>query len=64
VNDEEWKDILVLYNGNRKPVVVKIPEGEWNLVCQDGVINLAGITQVISTSFVIGPSSASIMYVK
>ena len=64
VNDEVWKDILVLYNGNRKPVSVKIPEGEWNLVCHDGVINLTGISIVSSTTFVIAPSSASIMYVK
>jgi pullulanase len=64
VNDEVWKDILVLYNGNRKPVEVQIPEGEWNLVCHDGVINLTGISLVKSTTFVIAPSSASIMYVK
>ena len=64
VNDEVWKDILVIYNGNRKPVTVQIPEGEWNLVCNDGQINLAGISLVKKTSFVVAPSSASIMYVK
>jgi pullulanase len=64
VNDEVWKDILVIYNGNRKPVQVQIPEGEWNLVCHDGQINLAGISLVKKTSFVVAPSSASIMYVK
>ncbi len=64
VNDEAWKDILVIYNGNRKPVAVQIPEGEWNLVCHDGVINLSGISLVKSATFVVAPSSASIMYVK
>ena len=64
VNDEIWKDILVIYNGNRKPVQVQIPEGEWNLVCHDGQINLTGISLVEKTSFVVAPSSASIMYVK
>jgi pullulanase len=64
VNDEIWKDILVIYNGNRKPVHVQIPEGEWNLVCHDGQINLTGISVIEKTSFVVAPSSASIMYVK
>jgi len=64
VNDEVWKDILVIYNGNRKPVLVQIPEGEWNLVCHDGKINLNGIAQLDNTMFIVAPSSASIMYVR
>ena len=63
VNDETWKDILVIYNGNRKSVVVEIPVGEWNLVCHDGQINLNGISLVNKTFFTVAPSSASIMYV-
>lgn len=64
VNDEIWKDILVIYNGNRKSVSIEIPEGEWNLVCHDGQINLSGISQINYTNFVVAPSSASIMYVR
>ena len=64
VNGEIWKDILVIYNGNRKSVTVQIPEGEWNVVCHDGQINTSGISVVKSTYFVVAPSSASIMYVK
>ncbi len=64
VNGEVWKDVLVLYNGNRKPVSVGIPAGEWNVVCHNGIINLSGIAQVRDTTFTIAPSSASIMYVK
>ncbi len=64
VNGEVWKDILVIYNGNRKAVKVGIPAGDWNLVCHDGIINLSGISEVKYTTFVVAPSSASIMYVK
>jgi pullulanase len=64
VNDEMWKDILVIFNGNRKPVSVEIPAGEWTVVCHDGQINLSGISFVSKTSFVVAPSSASIMYVQ
>jgi pullulanase len=64
VNDEIWKDILVIYNGNRKAVAVEIPEGEWNLICHDGQINLNGISQINKTTFIVAPSSASIMYIR
>jgi len=64
VNGEIWKDVLVIYNGNRKAVKVGIPAGEWNLVCHDGLINLTGIKQVTDTTFIVEPSSASILYVK
>ncbi len=64
VNGEIWKDILVIYNGNRKAVTVQIPQDAWNLVCHDGKINLAGISVVNSTAFTVAPSSASIMYTK
>lgn len=64
VNGEVWKDILVLYNGNRKAVKVSIPAGEWNLICHDGIINLTGLAQVKDTNFIVAPSSASIMYIE
>jgi pullulanase len=64
VNGETWKDILVLYNGNRKAVKVSIPMGEWNVVCHDGQINLSGFVQVKDSIFTIAPSSASILYTK
>ncbi|HLP05703.1 MAG TPA: type I pullulanase [Paludibacter sp.] len=62
VNGDSWRDILVILNGNRKAVPVQIPEGEWSLVCHDGQINLSGISVINYTSFVVQPSSASIMY--
>lgn len=64
VNGDPWKDILVIYNGNRKAVTVEIPEGNWTVVCHDGKINLNGISQVRSSTFVVAPSSASILYLK
>jgi pullulanase len=64
VNGEIWKDILVLYNGNRKEAKVSIPVGNWNLICDDGIVNLGGIVTIKDTTFTIAPSSASIMYVK
>jgi len=64
VNDEVWKEILVIYNGNRKAVPLQIPAGEWNLICYDGQINLSGLAVINNPKFVAAASSASIMYVK
>jgi len=64
VNGEVWKDILVIYNGNRKAVNVQIPPGEWTLACHDGQINESGIKQINYSYFTVAASSASILYMK
>ncbi len=62
LNGDTWKNILVIYNGNRKNVKIAIPQSSWSVVCHDGQINLNGIMQVNDTIFNVAPSSASIMY--
>ena len=64
VNDEIWRDILVIFNGNRKPVKVQIPQGDWTVICHDGQINETGLAQINYTQFTVAPSSASILYEK
>ena len=64
VNAEVWKDILVIYNGNRRPVTVQIPQDEWTLVCHDGQINQNGLAVINYTLFNVAPSSASILVTK
>lgn len=62
-NGDSWKNILVIYNGNRKSVSVVLPEGEWNAAVHDGKISpntLLFTTK--SPKFVVGASSASIMW--
>jgi len=62
-NGDSWKNILVIFNGNRKPMALQIPEGTWNVVCNDGIINPKDmLMQVKSPNFRIPASSASIMY--
>lgn len=61
--NDSWKNILVILNGNRKSVHVSIPQGEWNVICHNGLINPTGVLmQIKSQSFIVAPSSASIMY--
>ena len=62
-NKDSWKQILVIFNGNRKPVGLEIPEGTWNVVCYNGAINPAGVLmQVKGQKLNVPASSAAIMY--
>lgn len=41
-NGDKWKSILVVFNGNRNPVKLRIPEAaKWRVVAKDAKIDLA-----------------------
>ncbi|WP_455637561.1 type I pullulanase [Parabacteroides sp.] len=61
-NNDEWKEILVAYNGNRNQAEIGIPEGEWTVVCRDGQINMDGLDNIQGGTVSIAPSSALILY--
>lgn len=61
-NGDEWKEILVVFNGHRKAVDVDLPAGPWTAVAKDGVIRLGGITTLPGGRTRVEASSALIMY--
>lgn len=62
-NGDQWKKILVIFNGNRKNVSLQIPADKWNVVCHDGKISPdVPLFTVKSSKFTVGASSASILY--
>ncbi|KKB50276.1 type I pullulanase [Parabacteroides goldsteinii] len=61
-NNDEWKEILVAYNGNRHEAEIGIPEGEWNVVCRNGQIDPEGKDRLLGGSVKIAASSALILY--
>ena len=62
-NGDQWKKILVIFNGNRKNVSLQIPADKWNVVCHDGKISPdVPLLTVKSSKFTVGASSASILY--
>lgn len=61
VNGDKWRDILVIFNGNRKSVKVTVPRNDWELVVHDGIINLNGMGLVQDTTIWVAPSSATIL---
>ena len=48
-NNDMWKNILVVFNGNRNEIDFTLPSGEWTAVCFDGKIDLQGGGIAINT---------------
>lgn len=63
-NGDEWKEILVAYNGNRDQAVINIPEQEWIVVCRDSEINLDSQEHISGGDVTMSASSALIIYRK
>jgi hypothetical protein len=61
VNDE-WKNIIVILNSNKKPISVDIPHNDYTIVCSAGKINLNGLDKVNVNKINVAPQSATIMW--
>ena len=59
---DEWQEILVVYNGNRTGVDMVFPEGEWNLVCEDGRMQLSEPRSFTGSDFYVHGTSAIVAY--
>lgn len=61
-NGDEWKEILVAFNGNRNQVDIHIPEQDWVVICRDGEINLDSEEHIGGGDVSMAASSALILY--
>lgn len=61
---DEWKNIIVLLNGNNSPCDVDVPKGDYTVVGCDGVINEKGLGQLAGGKVTVDAQSALIMYNK
>lgn len=61
-NGDRWKNILVIFNGNRKAVEITIPDGVWTIVCRNDEIRLDGQEKLSCEKTKVDASSALIMW--
>lgn len=61
-NGDQWKNILVIFNGNRKSVKLNLPQKKWTAVCQNGKIDLEGLAVLKGGKTQIPASSALILW--
>jgi len=59
---DDWRDIIVILNASREQQDLAIPEGDYTVVCRDGVINEAGLSKVKGNKVVVSPQSALILH--
>ena len=58
---DSWERIIVIFNGNSEAREVEIPEGQYSVVCCDGVINEDGLDTVEGPKVVVDGQSALIL---
>jgi pullulanase len=63
-NGDNWKDVLVILNGNTVDKTVKIPAGRWILAADGDTIDEKGIKKVSSEELTVKATSAYILYTK
>ena len=61
-NGDQWKDILVLLNGNRADRTIKLPSGNWILVGNGDKIDEKGIQKITSSTLTLPATTASLLY--
>ena len=59
---DNWRDIIVILNADKKAVEITIPQGSYTVVCKEGVINENGLGTLQGDKAVVSPQSAMILY--
>jgi pullulanase len=59
---DDWRNIIVVLNASKEPAEVTIPEGQYTIVCCDGIINENGLGTIKGTKTVTEPQSALILH--
>lgn len=61
-NRDEWKDILVLFNGNQTSKTVKIPDGNWTIVVNPDAVNEKSTQTINTAEMTLEATSAYVLY--
>lgn len=60
-NGDQWKNIIVYFNGNKDSKTIELPKSNWKIVVQDGIIDENGLGQIQGGSYEIEGRSALIL---
>ncbi|HEX3385995.1 MAG TPA: alpha-1,6-glucosidase domain-containing protein, partial [Mucilaginibacter sp.] len=61
-NGDQWKNIIVIFNGNGSDKKIIIPQGNWKMVVDGNVVNEKGIKSVAAGEMTISASSACVLF--
>jgi len=61
-NGDKWKNIYVIFNGNKESKSIVLPAGKWTLVANENGINEKGITTITDNKINVAGISAYILF--
>ncbi len=59
---DEWQDIIVILNSNKKDIDIQLPISSFTIVCKDGIIDEHGIQTIHDNKVTVSPQSAVILH--
>jgi pullulanase len=59
---DNWQEVVVLINPNRKKETFLLPEGEWKLVVNEATAGIKPIDTISSDTIVVKPISMNVLY--
>ena len=59
---DDWRNIIVILNSTRQQQQINVPQGYYDVVCREGVINEKGIDLIIGNQVFVAPQSALIIH--
>ena len=59
---DDWRDIIVILNANKATTEVTIPEGDYTIVCKNGIINENGLGNLQGAKATVDTQSALILH--
>jgi len=59
---DDWRNIIVILNANKTEVEVSIPQGQYAVVCRDGVIDEQGLGSLKGDKAKVSPQTALIVH--
>ncbi|HWD87127.1 MAG TPA: type I pullulanase [Mucilaginibacter sp.] len=61
-NGDQWKNVIVIFNGNGSDKKIIIPPGNWKMAADGNVVNEKGIRSVAAGEMTISASSACVLF--
>lgn len=59
---DTWRNIIVALNANKQPRSITIPDGQYTVVCRDGIINESGLDTIKGSQITVPAQSAIIIH--
>lgn len=63
-NGDSWKDILILFNGNKTTKTINIPNGEWTIAVNGKKVDEAGLGNISNAKATLPAHSALVLFKK